>query len=68
MTRPSTVSDLRRVLDHLPDDARLYVYVRGSTARVHAEWSDKDQHLQNPVILLATYELSGASGAEVVDP
>ena len=66
--RPTTtVSALRRVLNQLPDDAELHVYVHGTTATVQAEWVDEDQHIQNPVIMRASYELFGAAAAEVLD-
>lgn len=61
--RPSTVAAFRRVLDQLPDDAELHIYVHGTTTTVQAEWV-ADGEIQNPVILRATHELFGAGAAE----
>lgn len=61
----STAGDLMRVLASVPPDAELHVYVRGTTASVQAEWVDEDRQIQNPVVLRATFELSGAAGAVV---
>lgn len=62
---PAKVKELLRILGSLPPEADLHVYVHGTTATLQAEWVDEDDHIQNPVILRATYELFGAAAAEV---